>query len=76
MPTLEKLWAYALLAGAVAMAVFTFVTWRRGWIRNEEDKETVYRKDHPRSFAFLQFLQIVSVAVLLFVGLNALGGWR
>ena len=76
MPTLEKLWAYALLAGAVAMAAFTVLTWSRGWIRNEEDNETIHRREHPRSFAFLQLLQILSVAVLLFVGLNALGGWK
>ena len=76
MSTLERLWAYALLAGAAAMAVFTVVTWRRGWIRNEEDNETVYRKDHPRSFVFLQLLQIGGVAILLWVGLRALGGWK
>jgi len=49
MSTLERLWAYALLTGAAAMAVFTVVTWSRGWIRNEEEGEIVYRKDHPRS---------------------------
>jgi len=34
------------------MAVFTLRSWSRGWIRNDEDNEIVYRKDHPRSFAF------------------------
>jgi hypothetical protein len=58
------------------MAVYAFVTWQRGWIRNEEDSETVYRKDHPRSFVFLQFLQIVGVAILLWTGLRALQGWK
>ena len=58
------------------MAAFTVLTWSRGWIRNEEDNETIHRREHPRSFAFLQLLQILSVAVLLFVGLNALGGWK
>jgi len=56
--------------------VYAFVTWQRGWIRNEEDSETVYRKDHPRSFVFLQFLQIVGVAILLWTGLRALQGWK
>ena len=76
MSTLERLWAYALLTGAAAMAVFTVVTWSRGWIRNEEEGEIVYRKDHPRSFAFMQLLQIAGVAILLFVGLRALDGWK
>jgi hypothetical protein len=76
MSTLEQLWAYALLTGAAAMAVFTVLTWRRGWVRNEEDNETVYRKDHPRSFVFVQLLQIVGVAILLYVGLRGLQGWK
>jgi hypothetical protein len=58
------------------MAVYTVLTWRRGWVRNEEDDEIVYRKDHPRSFAFVQLLQIVGVAILLYVGLRALQGWK
>ena len=76
MSTLERLWAYALLAGAAAMAVFAVRSWSRGWIRNDEDNETVYRKDHPRSFAFLQLLQIASVAILLYAGLRVLDGWK
>ena len=76
MSTLERLWAYALLTGAAAMAVFTVLTWSRGWIRNEEEGEVVQRKDHPRSFAFMQLLQIAGVAILLFVGLRALDGWK
>jgi hypothetical protein len=74
--TLEQFWAYALLTGAAAMAVFTVRTWSRGWIRNDEDDEIVYRKDHPRSFVFLQLLQLAAVAILLFVGLGALQGWN
>ena len=76
MSTLERLWAYALLAGAVAMAVFTLRSWSRGWIRNDEDNEIVHSKDNSRSFAFLQLLQIVSVAILLYVGLRVLDGWK
>jgi hypothetical protein len=76
MSTLERLWAYALLAGAVAMAAFTVLTWSRGWIKNEDDDEIVYRKDHPRSFAFAQLLQIAGIAILVFVGLRALDGWK
>jgi len=76
MSTLEQLWAYALLAGAGAMAVYTALSWSRGWIRNDEDDTIVHRKDHPRSFAFMQVLQIVAVAILLFVGLGALHGWK
>ena len=58
------------------MAVYTVLTWRRGWIRNEEDDETVHRRDHPRSFAFMQLLQVAGVAILLFTGLRALQGWK
>ena len=76
MSTLEQLWGYALLTGAAAMAVFTVGTGRRGWVRNEEDDEIVYRKDHPRSFVFLQLFQIAGVAILLFVGLGQLRGWK
>ena len=76
MSTLEQLWGYALLTGAAAKAVFTVVTWRRGWVRNEEDDEIVYHKDHPRSFVFLQLFQIAGVAILLFVGLGQLRGWK
>ena len=75
MSLLEQLWAYALLAGAAAMAVYTVLSRSRGWIRNEED-EIVHRKDHPRTFAFMQLLQIAAVAILLFVGLDALHGWK
>jgi hypothetical protein len=74
--TLEQFWAYALLTGAAAMAVFAVRTWSRGWIRNDEENEIVHRKDHPRSFVFLQLLQIAAVAILLFVGLHALQGWN
>jgi hypothetical protein len=76
MSTLEQFWAYALLAGAAAMAVFTVLTWSRGWIRNDEEDEIVHRKDHPRSFIFLQLLQIAAVVILLFVGLRTLQGWN
>ena len=69
----ERLWAYALLAGAVALAAFTVLTWSRGWIRNDEENEIVYRKNNPRSFAFMQLLQIIGVAILLFTGWRALG---
>jgi hypothetical protein len=58
------------------MAVYAVLTWRRGWIRNEEDDETVHRRDHPRSFAFMQLLQVAGVAILLFTGLRALQGWK
>ncbi|HJS45358.1 MAG TPA: hypothetical protein VJ753_03055 [Rhizomicrobium sp.] len=60
MSMLERLWAYALLAGAAAMAVYTVLTWSRGWIWNQEEDEIVYRKDHPRGFAFAQLLQLSS----------------
>ncbi|HEX4636363.1 MAG TPA: hypothetical protein VH189_09290 [Rhizomicrobium sp.] len=76
MTILEQLWALFLLGGAAAMALFTLQTWSRGWIRNEEDNETITRKDHPRSFAFLQLLQVLGVAILLYAGLQALHGWK
>ena len=74
--TLERLWAYALLAGAVVMAAFTAMTWSRSWIKNEDDDEIVCRKYHPRGFVFSQLLQIAAVAILVFVGLRALDGWK
>jgi len=73
---LERLWAYALLAGAVVMAVYTLRTWSRGWIHNEEDNETITRKDQPRSFAFAQLLQIISVMILVYAGWRGLSGWK
>jgi hypothetical protein len=76
MSLLEQLWAYALLAGAAAMAMYTVLSWSRGWIRDDEEDTIIYRKDHPRSFAFMQLLQIVAIATLLFVGLGALHGWK
>lgn len=75
MTVAEYIWAFVLLGGAIAMAVFTVCTWSRGWIR-DEDGETHHRSNNPRSFAAMQVLQIVSMIVLLTVGIRALEGWK
>jgi hypothetical protein len=75
MSTAELLWGYILLAGAAAMAGFTVLTRHRRWARNE-DGEIHHQKDHPRAFLFTQALQVASVALLVYLGLRALDGWK
>jgi hypothetical protein len=75
-PTLELLFGYALLAGAVAMVVATARTARRGWIV-DEDGETQRREDAPKLWRTMQLFQVASVLVLVLTGLGVLGllGW-
>ena len=75
MGTAELLWGYFLLAGAAAMAGFTVLTQIRRWARNE-DGEIHHQKDHPPAFLFTQALQVASVALLVYLGLRALDGWK
>ena len=57
------------------MALVQIRTWRRGWFR-DEDGVVFHRKDHPRSFVFNDLLGVASVAILVYLGLGALNGWK
>ena len=75
-PTLDLLFGYAILAGAVAMVVATVRTARRGWVI-DEDGETHRRETAPGLWRTMQVFQLASVAVLVLTGLGVLGylGW-
>jgi predicted RNA-binding protein len=75
MSTAELLWGCFILAGAAAMAGYTVLTQTRGWAK-DEDGEIHQRDDRPRAFLFTQLLQVASVAVLVYVGVRALDGWK
>lgn len=76
-PTLEQLFGYAILAGAVPMSWTIVRDARRGWVYDDEDDVTYRRRERPWVFVVHHGLQLALLAVLVLTGLGVLGflGW-
>lgn len=73
--TADQIWGWLLIGGSAVWAVTRLKVWRRGWFYDEEEGTYHDPKSNPYSWRFLQVLDVVGFAALLYPGLASLNGW-